>query len=220
MDRAVEPEAEAAVIGLVLAVLLAGAAFGALALAGTPRALWPVAGGALMLGAAGYAWQGRPQQAGSPARPEAEGVAVPAALTDLRERMMGRFTADAAFYTASDALLRAGDRDAAAQVMLGGVSSLPRSYMLWTGLGSTLAIHDGGQVSPASLLAFRQAIRLAPEHPAPWFYLGLAYLQAGEPERAKRLWRRALALCPPGASYRRDVAVLLAVLERAPERPR
>lgn len=200
--------------GLVVAVLLAGAAFGGMALLGAPRALWAVVGGALMLGAAGYAWQGRPGLDASPARPAAQAVQVPEALIDLRERMMGRFTADAAFYTASDALLRAGDRDAAAQVMLGGVNSLPKSYMLWTGLGSALARRDGGQVSPASLLAFRQAIRLAPDHPAPWFFLGLAYLEANDTDRARRLWRRSLALCPAQASYRKDVATLLAVLER------
>lgn len=205
-------------IGLVIAIALAAVAFGALALLGAPRALWPMLGGALMLGAAGYAWQGRPGLGASPARPEAESVAIPAALIDLRERMMGRFTADAAFYTASDALLRAGDRDAAARVMLGGVNSLPRSYMLWTGLGSTLAIHDGDQVSPSALLAFRQGIRLAPRHPAPYFLLGLAYLRAGDAERAKPLWRKAVALSPAGSSYRRDIAVLLAVVEQGMQR--
>ncbi len=201
-------------IGLIVAVVLGIAAFGALALFGAPRTLWPVLGGALMLGAAGYAWQGRPGIDAAPARPKAESVAIPAALIDLRERMMGRFTADAAFYTAADALLRSGDRDAAARVMLGGVNSLPRSYMLWTGLGSTLAIHDGDQVSPAALLAFRQGIRLAPEHPAPYFLLGLAYLRAGDAERAKLLWRKAVAMSPSDSSYRRDIATLLAVVEQ------
>ncbi len=201
-------------IGLVVAVVLAAMAFGALALLGAPRPRWPLLGGALLLGAAGYAWQGRPGLDASPARPQATSVSIPAALIDLRERMMGRFTADAAFYTASDALLRSGDRDAAARVMLGGVNSLPRSYMLWTGLGSTLAIHDGDQVSPASLLAFRQGIRLAPDHPAPYFLLGLAYLRAGEADRARSLWRKALALSPARSSYHRDIAVLLAIVEQ------
>ena len=99
--------------------------------------------------------------------------------------------------------------------MLGGVRSLPRSYMLWTGLGQMLAVRDGGQVSPAALLAFRQGIRLAPNYPAPYFFLGAAYLQAGDPARATPLWRRALALSPANASYREDIAVLLSVLERS-----
>lgn len=201
-------------MAVLIPLLLAVAAFGGLALLGGARALWPVFAGALMLGGAGYAWQGRPGLAAAPARPDAVAAAIPPALIDLRERMMGRFTADATFYTAADALLRAGDPDAAARVMLGGVRSLPGSYMLWTGLGSTLAIRDG-EVSPASLIAFRQGIRLARYHPAPYFMLGAAYLQAGDAAHARPLWRRALALSPATASYRGDIAVLLSVLDQS-----
>lgn len=204
-------------IGFLLLAVIVVVAFGAMLLLGVPRRLWSLAGAALVLGAAGYAWQGSPGLAATSARPDAEPVAVDPALIDLRERMMGRFTTDAAFYSAAEALLRAGDRDAAAKVMMGGVRSQPQSYMLWSGVGSTLAIHDGDQVSPASLLAFRQAIRLAPNHPAPYFELGLAYVRAGDMPRARLLWRHAFDLSPPTASYRRDIGILLAIIMREPE---
>ena len=206
-------------IGLVILALLGAAAFGAGVLLGVPRRVWPLCGAALLLGASGYAWQGRPGLGGAPARPDAVPVVVEPALVDLRGRMMGQFTADAAYFTAADALLRAGDRDSAARLMLAGANALPASYMLWTGLGTTLAIHDGDQVSPAALLAFRQAIRLAPRHPAPYFSLGLAYVRAGDLPRARAMWRRAVALTPPGMSYRRDLQVLLAIIERSPDAP-
>jgi Flp pilus assembly protein TadD len=206
------------VIGLLLLLLLGGAAFAAAVRLGVPRRLRSLIGAALLLGASGYAWQGRPGLQSSDARADAMPVTVEPALVDLRGRMMGRFTADASYFTISDALLRAGDRDAAAKVMLAGTKALPGSYMLWTGLGQNLAIHDGDQVSPAALLAFRQAIRLAPTHPAPYFSLGLAYVRAGDIPNARTMWRRAVALTPPGAGYRRDLEVLLAIIGRVPER--
>ncbi|WP_375287116.1 hypothetical protein [Sphingomonas sp.] len=42
---------------------------------------------------------------------------------------------------------------------------------------------------------------------------GLAYARSGELARTRVLWRRAVGLSPEGASYRRDIARLLAVVE-------
>ncbi len=199
-------------MGFVWLLVIGIAAAGVLWLLGVGRALWSLAGAALMLGAIGYSWQGRPFLAGSPARPDAVPGEVEPAMVDLRERLLGRYTADASYFVTADALIRAGDADSAARVMLGGVRALPRSFILWTGLGSMLVARDGDQVSPAALLAFQQAARLAPEHPAPPFYLGLAYARSGDFVRARALWRRALSLCPPEASYRKDIALLLAII--------
>ena len=206
-------------MGYVWLALLGMAALAALWLFGVARSLWPAVGAALMLGAAGYAWQGRPTLTGTLARPDAESSAVEPALVDLRERLMGRFTQDTAYFVAADAMTRSGNRDAAATVMLAGVRKLPRSFIVWTGLGTTLAARDGEQVSPASLLAFQQAARLAPEHPAPPFYLGLAYARAGDAARAAGLWRRAITLSPESATYRRDMTMLLRVLEASQGSP-
>lgn len=200
--------------GYLILLALGAAAFAVLALLGIARSLWSMAGAALMLGAAGYAWQGRPGLTASPAQPSAQRVAIPAAMVSLREQLLGKYTADAAYFVLAEGMLRVGDRDSAARVMLGGVNALPKSFILWTGLGSMLAERDR-QVSPASLLAFRQAARLAPEHPAPLFYLGLAYARSGDPARAIRLWRRAIALSPERSTYRRDMAALLALLEQS-----
>lgn len=201
-------------IGFLCLAILAGAAFAALRRLGVPRAWWTMPAAALMLGAAGYAWQGRPGVPGAPAqgRPPAPVVIEPE-LIALREQLLGRFTLDAAYLTAADAMTRAGDRRAAAWAMLGGVRKLPRSIAMWTGLGTAIAARDGDQVSPPALLAFNRAAQLAPRHPAPPFYLGLAYARAGDLDRAARLWRHAVALSPEGAPYRRTIARLLFALE-------
>jgi cytochrome c-type biogenesis protein CcmH/NrfG len=85
---------------------------------------------------------------------------------------------------------------------------------LWTGLGTVLATHDGGRMSPAALFAFSRAMRLAPEHPAPFFFAGLAYVRAGEFAKARPYWARALAVTPAGVSYHGAIAERLALLDR------
>ena len=178
------------------------------------RALWSLAGAALMLGATGYALQGRPGEEGHPATPTAQSQADDPGLIALRDQMLGRFSGDGAYLVAADAMTRAGDQHAAVQVILGGIRAIPESVLLWTGLGNALAAHDGNQVSPPALFAFQQAARLSPKHPAPPFFLGLAYVRAGNLGAARPLWARALALTPPGAAYRKDIAVRLALLDR------
>ena len=201
-------------MGWIALILIAVAAMAALALLRVDRLLWSMVGAALMLGAAGYAWQGSPTLPASPARPDAARMADDPSLIELRERMLGRFTADAAYLIASDAMARSGERRSAVRAILGGLNRYPQSVMLWTGLGTTLASHDGNAVSPPALFAFRQAIRVAPQHPAPYFFLGLAYVRAADYPAARRAWAKALALSPERASYRRDIAVRLALLDR------
>ncbi len=201
-------------MGWIALILIAVAAAAALALLRVDRMLWTMIGAALMLGAAGYAWQGSPTLAASPAKAVAQFAADDPALIDLRERMLGRFTADSAYLTASDAMARAGDRRSAVRAILGGLNRYPRSVMLWTALGTALAAHDGNTPSPPTVFAFRQAIRVAPQHPAPHFFQGLAYVRANDYQTARSEWAKALVLSPPGASYRRDIAFRLMLLDQ------
>jgi hypothetical protein len=200
--------------GFIALALVGALAFGAMVLLRLPRLLWSFAGAALFLGAAGYAWQGEPGRPAAPARPRADPVAIDPAEIALRERLMGRFTADHAYLIASDAMLRVGDRRAAARVTLGGVRKIPRSYILWTQLGSNLAMLDGDQMSPAAKLAFNRAMQLAPQHPAPPYYAGMAYVRANDLPAARAMWRRAVALSGAGTVYRRQIEGQLILLER------
>ena len=180
---------------------------------GVARPLWTMTAAALMLGATGYALQGRPTQPGTPRAAGVTAVDLDPGITALRDEMFGaRFTNDGAFLIAADAMIRSGDPRAAVQWTLAGIRAVPGSTLLWTGLGGALARHDR-QLSPAALFAFRHAMRLSPTHPGPPFFLGLAYVEAGRFAEARPAWRRALALCPPGAPYRTAIAQRLLLLD-------
>lgn len=195
-------------MGWVMLVLIGAAALGLLALFGAPRSLWSFGAAALMLGATGYALQARPALPGAPAAAR-KAVAVDdagvARMRDLRSAMFGQFTTlDYAFYPA-DALIRSGKADTAAQLMLGAVRQSPQAPALWTWLGMTLVEADQGTMSPAARLAFRRGVALAPDHPGPAFFYGMALARAGQPEAAIPWLGRALQRTPERASYRQDV---------------
>jgi tetratricopeptide (TPR) repeat protein len=201
-------------MGFVALGVIALLAFAALVLLKLPRGLWMLAGAAMFLGAAGYAWQGRPALAAVPAKPVSDPGAVEPEMVVLREMLLGRLSADASYIVASEAMTRVGEPKAAAQAILGGLHKMPRSFVLWTALGTTLAANDDDQMSPSALFAFQQATRLAPDNPAPPFYAGLAYIRSGDFARGRRLWLRAISLSPNDAPYRREIAVRLAVLDQ------
>lgn len=200
-------------MGFTWLLLIAGAAAALLWRIGLPRLVWSMAGAAVMLGATGYALQGRPLLGGAPREAGERPIEVEQGLVELRGDLFDRYTRDGSYLLAADALTRSGDTDSAAQVVLGGIRNDPASAMLWTGLGDVLARHDGDQVSPPALFAFQQAIRLAPEHPGPPFFLGLAYVRAQRLAEAAPYWQRALALCPPGAPYRVPIAQRVLLLD-------
>ncbi|MEO8374289.1 MAG: hypothetical protein ABI471_03630 [Sphingomonas bacterium] len=199
-------------MGWLMLALIGIAAFLALWLGGVSRSLWSFVGAALMLGSAGYALQQRASVPGHPVESFAEPIELNPGVIALRDSMLGRFTGDGAYLIASDGMTRSGDTRSAVQVLLGGISKYPKSLTLWTGLGMAYAQHDG-TVSPASLFAFRHAAHLAPSHPAPPYFLGWAYISSGQFAVARPYWARALALTPPGLSYRNQIADQLKQLD-------
>ena len=201
-------------MGYLWLAVIAAAVCALLAAMKVDRRLWSMVAAALMLGAAGYAWQGQPALAGHPATPGLAPTPDDSAMLDLRDQMLERYTGAAAYLVAADAMTRIGDRRAAVQVLLGGIRIAPKSLVLWTGLANALSAHDANQVSPPALFAFQQATRLAPKHPAPPFFLGLAYVRAGDFAKARPYWARALALTPADISYRGEIATRLALLDR------
>lgn len=201
-------------MGWLALALLAGAAFGGLALMRVPRLLWSLLGAALMLGAAGYAWQGRPTLPGRPTASDTQTLLADPALIELRTQMFGRFGAEGAYLVAADALARSGSGRFEVQAILGGIGTSPRSTQLWTALGDALARHDGGRLTAPAQFAFDQARRLDPRHPGPLFFLGLAQIRGDDFAAAEASWRRALALTHPDAPYRSAIVDRLALLRR------
>jgi cytochrome c-type biogenesis protein CcmH len=201
-------------MGFVWLALAGALAMAGLVRLGLARPLWSFAGAALMLGATGYALQGRPLLGGRPAGGAASPDLLDPAAANLRAEMFGRFTGDGAYLVAADAMMRSGDAGAAAAWCLAGIRKVPDSALLWTGLGDALVAHDGRQLSPAARFAYARAARLAPTHPGPLFFRGIAEVRAGNFAAARPLWARALALAPADAPYRGAIAERLALLDR------
>ncbi|MDR6850895.1 tetratricopeptide (TPR) repeat protein [Sphingomonas sp. BE123] len=195
-------------MGWVMLAVIGAGAFVALGLFGAPRALWTLGAAALMLGATGYALQAKPGLAGAPvsaSKAVVEDDAGVVRLRELRGAMFGRFTAlDTAFYPA-DALIRSGKADTAAQLMLGAVRQDPQNAALWTWLGIAIVEADQGTMSPAAGVAFRRAAALAPQHPGPAFFYGMALARTGNPDAALPWLVRARRATPAEVSYRADI---------------
>ena len=158
-----------------------------------------LAGAAVVFGCAGYAFQGHPDLGGSP-RAAAE-RAPPLPLTQARQALTGQFDYADTWLNLADALVSRGRTEDAARLLQAQVARHPGDYKLWLGLGNALADHSR-TLSPAARLAFERSAELAPGHPGPPFFLGLAEARSGNPQEAVRLWRQILANAPANASWR------------------
>ena len=180
-----------------------------------PAAARPLAGAAVMLGLAGYALQGSPSLPGKPVAAAAEPEGFGDVLTDQRQGMADRFGPAAQWLGLSDGFARTGKTELAAQTLEKGLEKYPDNVDLWVGLGNALTAHGGGMMSPAAALAFDEAARRDPTHPAPPFFAGLALAQGGDLKGAEAVWGQLLARSPADASWRPDLEMRLAQLRQA-----
>ena len=175
-----------------------------------PRSGVELVGAALLLGVAGYAWQGQPNLAGRPTRPPEATANPDSVFAQVRGRMMERMGPDSRALTTADAFHRQGLDNYAVGILKGELSRRPKSADLWVGLGNALVLNNQGIMSPAAQLAFQRAAEIAPDHPGPPFFMGLALAQAGQTAQAAEIWRGLLAKAPPNAPWRQDVQQRLA----------
>lgn len=200
---------------VLLALLAATAAF--LWWAGRLRgAALQVTLAALMFGAAGYALQGRPDLPGRPVDDRMVRRVLP--LTEPRQAILGTFTAGERYLTIADGFARRGNTSEALGAVRAGLRAYPDSLALKVGLANALVDH-AGMVTPAARLAFERARAAQPDHPAPYFFEGLALARSGEREGGLLLFRRALELTPEGTSYRPMIEQAVAALEGASRAP-
>lgn len=180
-----------------------------------PSASRPLIGAAVMLGLAGYALQGSPSLAGKPVVNSKELQGFGEEITDRQQGMQDRFGPAAMWIGMSDGFMRTGKTELAAKALEKGLQKYPNDVDLWVGLGNALVAHGGGMMSPASALAFDQAVRLQPDHPAPPFFAGLAMAQSGDFVGADRVWTNLLERSPPGAGWEADLKMRLKQLHAA-----
>lgn len=199
--------------GWLALAMLAAASLGLLWLLKLRGAMLQLAAAALLLGGAGYAAGGRPSLDGAPASEARRQAPIP--LTRFRHAFFGRFGPTEHWLLISESYSRRGDTENAAGTLVAAVREHPGDPALWVGLANALTDHSGG-LTPASELAFRRAIELAPGHPAPRFFLGLALARSGDPARGLGLWRELLAEAPADASWRPLVEDAVRAVEPRP----
>ncbi|WP_066555234.1 tetratricopeptide repeat protein [Croceicoccus bisphenolivorans] len=202
-------------MGWAIAFVLAGVTFAALVFVlKLPRGGREFAGAALLLGLSGYALQGSPSEPGSPTAPRENAESGQAALIEARRAMGDEFGEGRNYLITADAFARAGQFGAAATLLRGATRKTPNDPDVWLALGNALVGHADGIITPAALYAFQKAADIAPDHPGPPFFTGLALAQSGQFEDARAIWQKLLDR--PGeedAPWRADLAARLARLD-------
>lgn len=195
--------------GLAVSLMLALVLVGRL-----PRTAWEITAAALLLGLAGYAWQGHPGLAGAPRQAEERnGVRFDEALAEQRRGMAERYGKAGQWLMLSDGLGRQGKTKEAANVLLSGLRETPEDPNLWLGLGNALVAHGKGVVPPGADFAFRRAMEIDPEAPAAPYFYGLALARAGQLQAARKLWGPLAERAPAGSKVKAELELNIARID-------
>lgn len=196
-------------------------AFGALALillaaawfAKMPKGGVTMVATAIALAGAGYATQGQPTLAASPAEAVAsdEGE-LAAALIDLRTLMDRTYGPHKEWLIMSDAALRRGNYSLAAAAIEGGLKKNPGNDELLNARALVLFLAADANLTPAVKLAFENA-KASKWHPGPYYFEGLAHLSDRKPELTLPLWETAMTRGTPKGEWRAPVGAQLDALK-------
>ncbi len=205
-------------MGWLALIGLAGLAFGALWRFGElPRATLELISAALLLAVTGYALQGSPGVADAPVQSHEARAKIDVKDITAKRALRTGVGDEAAALDLTDALIRAGATEEAAVAARTAIAKHPGNADLWVGLGNALVAHGDGMISPAAEYAFQHAAQIAPDHPGPPFFFGLALAQQGKTTEAGQVWRALLARAPAGAPWKADLEQRLAAIGEAPK---
>lgn len=184
-----------------LVLLLALAAFAAAAYAfRLERRLWTILLATLALGLAGYATQASPGLPGAPPSVPARTAEDGWSMVEARKEMVAPARrSGSAKVLIADAYARRGQYANAASMLRSAIEDNPRDVEAWIALGNALVEHANGNLTPASLLAYRRASALAAGSPAPGYFLGLALIRQGRIPEARQVWSTTLENTAPAA---------------------
>jgi cytochrome c-type biogenesis protein CcmH len=90
------------------------------------------------------------------------------------------------------------------------------SALLYANLGEMLVSANKGIVPAEAMTAFREALKLEPNHPKARFFLALGLKQEGKIAQARVMLEQMLATAPLSAPWRKDVERELGNLAKAP----
>ena len=195
-----------------LAVLAAGAI---IAIGRLPRTSWELVGSALLLGIAGYAWQGSPSLAGEPRAEKDVAPVFDEKLAEQRRAIGERYGPAGQWLVMSDGLGRAGKTKDAANILISGLRDNPRDPSLWVGMGNALVSHGNGILSPAAEYSYRRAMELAPDDMSAPYFFGLALANSGQLDGARALWAAMVEKLPEDNDFRADLESKIGMIDRA-----
>lgn len=177
-----------------------------------PAATGTIVAAALMFGLAGYALTGAPGQPGTMVARAVNDAGFGNVIEANKGEMRERFGEAGQWLAMADAMARRGKTELAVKAVQGGLLQYPDNVDLWVALGNALVAHGGNQMTPAAALAFDEAAKRAPDHPAPPFFAGLALAQGGDLVGAESVWADLLQRSGADAPWRGDLEARLGQL--------
>ncbi len=169
---------------------------------------------ALLLGLAGYAWQGSPALPGHEVAASDNAGKFDERLAEKRRSIGERLGPASKWLIMSDGIARQGNSEDAANILTSGLKDMPEDADLWVGLGNALLSHGGGRLSPGADYAYRQALRYDPDGISPPYFYGLALAQSGQFDSAKEIWAELAGRLPEDAELRAELVRNIAMLNR------
>ncbi len=180
-----------------------------------PKEGFAVFGAVLLFGLVGYAWQGSPEQAGSPKEPDfATDQQSGDEMVNARRQFFDETTVKPDYLVLSDGFARRGKFDDAAGLLRRGLNENPNHLEGWLALGMALTGHADGFVTPAAYYAYGKAREIDPANPGADIFLGYSFLQAGDVRAARDTWTRLLERTPEAAPWRTEIAARVERLDQ------
>lgn len=192
--------------GLIIAALIALIAAGGMLLAiPTRRQFWPPVAAAVVLGLAGYAWQGQPQLSAAPAKQMPSELKAADALLSMRASMDASYGVGQQWLVLADSYARDGNYKFAAAYINAGLRKYPNDGDMWAGLGVVLMLSGDGKMSPPAEMAFANARKFRPTNRAPDYFAGLEDLFDGRPLETVKTWQGLVDNAPDKAIWKPKV---------------
>lgn len=180
-----------------------------------PKPGWAMVASVLMLGLAGYAYQGNPGYASAPKAAQEQAAAEGSeALVEVRRGLFPPTDPVPGYLTVSDGFARRGRYQDAADALKQGLRENPKHGEGWLALALALTEHTGGQITPPALEAYARAEENLPGHPAPGYFLGSALLGSGKVLEARQVWVNLYQNTPEDAPWREDLAFRISQVDQ------
>ncbi|WP_417449486.1 c-type cytochrome biogenesis protein CcmI [Kordiimonas sp.] len=187
---------------------------------GSGKALWPIAGVLVLVPVVFYWFVGRPDL---PAKPgfvaegrhteiEEGGPTYGEALKSIRKHLDENPEDVKAWDVLAKSSRAIRDYSSAANAFARLAELQPNEIQWRVHQFEAMLAMAGGRITPASRLVLARVLNEAPNHPAAQYYLGLAYEQMGDADKARATWTALADRSAPDAPWMGSVRQKLSAL--------